>query len=149
MIRRAGIPRIDLGAEPSVAVQATIDLSLTAVVTLCAGMSVQRLPAQSVETTPNVTEIARRIQPSTEVGGEIPPDFDPSFGSKTADRSRRGLSVTYGPYTRHTGKGNHNCHPHFTGVEWPGRGRWAYGGSHFVNSFSQRCWFAHASRCFT
>jgi hypothetical protein len=66
-----------------------------------------------------------------------------------ADRASGTWTLTYGPYNRHTGRGNYNCHPHFTGLEWGRPNHWALGASYFINSFSQSCWFTHASRSFT
>jgi hypothetical protein len=66
----------------------------------------------------------------------------------TSSPERLPWTLTYGPYNRHTGPGNFNCHPQFTSLEVGRRGHWSLGASHFVNSFSQSCWFAHASRQF-
>ncbi|MBI5692246.1 MAG: hypothetical protein HZC55_19355 [Verrucomicrobia bacterium] len=68
---------------------------------------------------------------------------------RVEERKLIGLVATYGPYTRHTGKGDYNSHPNFVGLEWEDADRWAYGASYFKNSFSQPCWFAHVGRRFT
>ena len=87
-----------------------------------------------------------------EIGSD---DFDsttryrPSLDSSTKAERRRGrFVISYGPYTRHTGKGNYNANPEYAGFEWETTSRWSVGASHFKNSFSQPCWFVQAGRRF-
>ena len=107
-----------------------------------------RLTAQAATLRPTVGEITAHLAID-------PPDSTtlsdrPSPGAaRPAGRKLSGLTATYGPYTRHTGKGHYNARSNFTGLEWETASRWSYGASYFSNSFWQPCWFAHASRRFT
>lgn len=119
-----------------------------AISAFCTWEAIPCLSAQAIATHPTRADFAQLTRFASDPADETDFDRVPPVVLTTDNTMRRGWIVTYGPYTRHTGKGPYNSHPHYTGLEWLRPDRWAFGASHFSNSFSQPCWFAHASRLF-
>jgi hypothetical protein len=114
---------------------------------LLSGPASVRLPAQAL---PNVLSMPAQDEEDEGLRrGALPPATIGTAAHRSAARGSGGFTASFGPYTRHTGKGIYNSKPKLRGLEWETGDRWTIGALTFKNSFWQPCWFAFGGRRMT